>query len=164
MAYRKQERGQNHPTPMKSISIAALVLAASFLTTGGFAENTVATPASPPTVVAAPTPALDRIASTTNLPGAEDPAHVAAMPEPTDKQIAQLEHEFSATYQASDGLEKKLADQTLRDARAIVDHTEQPTIVFSEPPFPVFSHDANAPAYWYPSITFRFDWGRNRRG
>jgi len=41
---------------------------------------------------------------------------------------------------------------------------ENTTVVFSELPSPAFYYDANAPAHWYLSVSFHFDWGRNRGG
>ena len=148
MAYHKQERGQNHLTPMKTKTTAALVLALSFLSTGAFAENTTVPPMPTPEASAASAPAPDRVTATAGL---------------TAKQIAQLEHDFNAKYRPDEGLASNFADQVLSDTRAIFAQAESPTVVFSEPPSPAFSYDSHAQAYWYPSVSFHFDWGRNRR-
>jgi len=147
---------------MKTKTTAALVLALGVLSTGAFAENTTVLPTPAPNASVAPAP--DRIASIPQSPGAGDPASVTAAPDLTAKQIAQLEHDFSAKYQANDGLAQSFADRILPGARTIIDNAEFPTVVFSEPPSPAFYHDANAPAHWYLSVSFHFDWGRNRGG
>jgi len=164
MAYDKQEGGQNHLIPMKTKTAGALVLALGVLSTGAFAENTTVPPAPAPNASAAPGAATDQIAAPSQSPGARESARVAPTPGPTAKQIAQLEHDFSARYRADDGLAQKVADRILPEVQAFLAKPEPPTVVFSEPPSPAFYYDANTPAYWYPAITFRFDWGRSRRG
>jgi hypothetical protein len=139
---------------MKTKTTAALVLALGVLSTGALAENTTISP----------TPAPDRIASIPQSPGAGDPASVTATPDLTAKQIAQLEHDFNGKYRADDGLLQNFADQVPPDIDAILAHAKSPTVVFSEPPSPAFYYDANAPAHWYPSVSFHFDWDRNRGG
>ena len=142
MAYDKQEGGQNHLIPMKTKTIAASVFALGVLSAGAFAESTTVSPAltSNACVVPAPTPDL------------------------TAKQIAQLEHDFNAKYRPDEGLAQNFADQVLPDTRVILAQAESPTVVFSEPPSPAFSYDSHALAYWYPSVSLHFDWGRGRQG
>jgi hypothetical protein len=154
VAYGKQQGGKNPLTPMKTKTTTALVLALGLLSTGAFAEN----------ITISPTPAPDRLASIPQSPGAGDLASVTATPDLTAKQIAQLEHDFNAKYRADDELAQKTADRVRPDTDAILAHAKSPTVVFSEPPSPAFYYDANAPACWYPSVSFHFDWGRNRGG
>jgi hypothetical protein len=147
---------------MKTKTTATLVFALGVFSTGAFAENTSVPTAPAPNAIAAPAPAPDRLASIPQSSGAEDSARVAAPQELTAKQIAQLEHDFNAKYQANDGLVQNFAEQALPDTGAIFAKAEFPTVVFSEPPSPAFYYDANAPAHWYLSVSFHFDWGRNR--
>jgi hypothetical protein len=133
---------------MKTKTTAAMVLALGIISTGVFAENTTVPPAPASIAIAAP---------------ASAPARVTATPGLTAKQIAQLEHDFNAKYRPDEGLAQNFADQVLPETRVILSQAKSPTVVFSVPPSPAFSYDSHALAYWYPSITFRFDWGRNRR-
>jgi hypothetical protein len=149
---------------MKTKTTAALVFALGVLSTGAFAENTMVPPTSASNAIVAPAPAPDRIASIPPLPGAGDLASVTATPDLTAKQIAQLEHDFNTKYRPDEGLAQKTADQVLPDTDAIWAHAKSPTVVFSEPPSPAFYYDSKAPAYWYPSVSFHFNLGRNRRG
>ena len=142
MAYDKQEGRQNHLIPMKTKTAAALVLALGVLSAGAFAESITVSPALTSNACVAPAPT----------------------PDLTAKQIAQLKHDFNAKYRANDGLTQNFADQVVPGARTIMDKAESPTVVFSEPPSPAFYYDANAPAHWYLSVSFHFDWGRNRHG
>jgi hypothetical protein len=154
VAYLKQDGRQNHYTPMKTNITAAIFLALGILSTEAFADNT--------TVLL--TPALDRIAASPPSPGARDPASATATPDLTAKQIAQLEHDFNAKYQTNDGLAQNFADQVLPDTGVIFARAEFPTVVFSEPPSPAFYYDENAPAHWYLSVAFHFDWSWYRGG
>jgi hypothetical protein len=143
--------------------ITALVLALGFISTGAFAENTTVPPALAANAIATPALAPDRAAALAQSPGTGGSARVTTSPDLTAKQISQLEHVFNAKYQPDERLAQNFADQVLPDARVILSHAKSPTIVFSEPPSPAFSYDSHAPAYWYPSVSFHFDWGRNRR-
>ena len=138
---------------MKTKNIAALVVALGILSPGAFAQGTPISPA----------PATERSTSAPQSPDTGDPTRVAAAPEPTAKQIAQLECIFNAKYHANDGLAQQFADRIRPATHARLDRVESPTVVFSEPPSPAFSYDSHALAYWYPSVSFHFDWGRNRR-
>jgi hypothetical protein len=163
MAYRKQEGGQNHPPPMKTKITATLVLALGFISTGAFAENATVPPLPAANAIATPAPAPDRVASVAQSSGTGGSARVVTSPGLTAKQIAQLEHDVDAKYRPDEGLEQNFAEQVLRGARVNLSQAESPAVVFSEPPSPAFSYDSHAPAYWYPSVSFHFDWGRNRR-
>jgi hypothetical protein len=127
---------------MKTKTFSALALAFGILSTGAFADDT----------------------TVPSEPASNAKAATAPAPDLTAKQIAQLEHDFNAKYRANDGLAKDFSNQVLPGDRTMPIQAEFPTVVFSEPPSPAFYYDANAPAYWYPSVSFHFDWSRNRRG
>ncbi|HTZ21050.1 MAG TPA: hypothetical protein VMC06_09230 [Opitutaceae bacterium] len=149
---------------MKTKNTAALVLALGILSVRASADNTTVLPAYAPSTNAASPPAPAQIASTPQSSSASDSARNSALSGATAKQIAQFEHDFNAKHRPYEGLAQNLTNQVLPGIGASLAKAQAPRVVFSEPPSPAFYYDSNAPAYWYPSISFHFDWGRNRRG
>lgn len=153
---------QNHPIAMKT-RIATLVIAAGILTTGAFADSSPVDPVSSAPAVASSTPTPNQIAATPNLATAAERNGVSEAQEVAVKQLTQTERDLHVRYRAGDGFKWAFSYQIPSRDSSFLLETGGPTVVFSMPPPPVFDYSPYYPASWYPSISFRFDFGRGHR-
>lgn len=164
MACRKQGKMQNHITPMKT-RIAALVLAAGILTAGALADDSPATSTSAavPASIVSPAPALDQIADTPHLPGAVELYGSGAAQGLAARQPAPSENDAGVSHHAGNGhvIAFSYHVQVLPDTGSFLAPVRARTVVVSVPPSPVFDYDTEYPALWFPSVSFRFDFGRH---
>ena len=156
LACRKLIARDRHLIPMKS-RITVLVLATSFLAAAAIADNPPAPPA--PNVNASVVPITDA----PRLPSAEELYGVEATRGLATNQTALTDNRHSATHRASDGRNLLFSYQVLPDAIPLPGRTLDSRTIYAARPIRIDGDDPNLPTYWYPSVSLRFDFGRNRR-
>ena len=143
--------------------IATLVIAAGILTTGAFAGSLPVDPVSSAPAATSSTPTPAQIAANPNLATAAERNSVSEAQDVAVKQLTQTESDLQVRYRAGDGFKWAFSYQTPSRDSSFLLETGGPTVVFSMPPPPVFDYSPFYPASWYPSISFRFDFGRGHR-
>jgi hypothetical protein len=152
--------------------IASLIFATGSLATTVFAADPPAAAATAPPAIAAQSPAPKEIIYTRELPSATELNGDAAEQGLIVKEIIRSADRLDVTFQAPDGQTKSVTYEVLRDTTLFPKRATSPAIVFSKTPSPTILDEdrdrANSyPSFrqsdWFPSITFRFDFGRRRQ-
>jgi hypothetical protein len=142
--------------------IAALIIVAGSLATGALADNSAATFFPALSNVTSSLLITSQIMSTPRLPDGAELSCLAVVPELAVKPAILSENDLGILFTASPRLSNTTAHQLPPDYGSIPIQTTAPRVVFSMTPAPSSFNEPDRTAYWYPSVTFRFDFSSRR--
>jgi hypothetical protein len=154
----------NHLISMKS-GITTLLLAVGLFNTGALADPSPAAAPAAPAAMASRTPAPDQITDPSHLPGVTELYGTGAEPGPAGQPGIPSRNDPAFRPQAADGqvIAFSYHVHVAPDNVPFLLPAPAPTVVYSMPTSPVFDRGPRDPAFWGPSVSFRFDFGRRHR-